>query len=248
MKRLARPPAPARFDRSDAERREQLVTWYTETRQVDRWNSREQNTKPVRDALHAMSSGRCAWCERALESGWHVEHFLPRQEFPWLCYCWENLLPACAGCNHAKRRWQLPDALKNRTLIDPVLADSMSGEPYDPVAVLSAVEDRLVEPSIDDPIKHLEFQPADCTWHPHTPAGRTTINKLFADRTYNERMQSISVLANEYVNGKISEPAVHAMLALNGHDTIFALLVDYWRSFTPAPAGAAPPTPRRPPN
>lgn len=178
-----------------------------------------------------MSTGRCAWCEAPLERSWHVEHYLPREHFPLLQYCWANLLPSCSGCNTAKRTWKAPQELKDRRLLDPVLIGYSDGQPYDSAVVLPSFDDRPIEPTVDDPAKHLQFQPADCTWRAITPVGQCTIEKLFADKSYNNTMQSISVLAQEYAFGASSDRAVQETLKLIGHETLFETLVAYWRTF-----------------
>lgn len=232
MKRLQRPPAPPRFDRTNASQRAEIRAWYA-GKPDDHWNYKVGGKCPARDSLQAMSAGCCAWCERRLEKTWHVEHYLPRKEFPWLQYCWENLLPSCSDCNHAKRTVRVT-ARTSGTWIDPVLVGHQEGEPYEPVTALATIEDRLIEPSVDDPDVHLRFQPADCTWHDRSPVGYRTIEKLFSDRSYNERIQGISDLARDRAFGTASEELARTMLGLLGHETLYATLLAYWRSFTPA--------------
>lgn len=235
MKRLQRPAAPPRLDRSDPTRLARIREWYAADPR-DHWNDREQGVAPVPKALRGMSNERCAWCERALDDNFKVEHYLPRKYFPWLAFQWENLLPACGRCNAAKHTW-CPAPLKARPLIDPALVDQREGEVYDPAAVLPSIEDRLLEPSIDDPPEHLRFQPSDCTWKPLTAAGKRTALRFFADDTYNEHIQKVSALARDHALGEMSEQAVAHILELIGHETLFTTLTEYWRSFV-APASA----------
>ncbi len=187
----------------------------------------------MRVVLRAMSGNRCAWCEAALGDAMEVEHYLPVSAFPWLRYCWENLLPACGGCNGAKRTWH-PAELRGRAFIDPVLASVREGEPYEPHEALARVEDRLVEPATDDPGLHLEFLPSDCTWKGLSPIGERTIGKLFSDRSRNDHMQRLSELARGFAMERTADAVVRLYLDLHGHETAFGALLAYWRSFYPS--------------
>ncbi|GAB3124137.1 retron Ec78 anti-phage system effector HNH endonuclease PtuB [Novispirillum itersonii] len=82
--------------------------------------------------LDRMQQGRCAYCERDLESGKrHIEHFRARSMAPELTFAWENLFGSCqsqGSCGHYK------DA---------------EGKPYEP-------ED-LIKPDAEDPEHFLVF-------------------------------------------------------------------------------------------
>lgn len=240
MKRLQRPAAPARFDGANSEAAVRLQQWYGEDPH-DHWNDEVRGAHPIRDALRAMSGDRCAWCEAALGSGLEVEHYLPKTSFPWLRYCWQNLLPACRECNGSKRAWY-PESLAGKTLLDPVLAKTHNGECYDPCIALAKIEDRLIEPTVDDPQKHLAFQLADCTWKATSAVGKRTVAKLFSDKSRNERMQRLSELACGLAKDRASDETIETYLALHGYETAFRALLAYWRSFYPAPATTTPVT------
>ena len=240
MKRLQRPSAPARFDRTNADACVRLRQWYLESTR-DHWNDEERGAQPVRDALRAMSADRCAWCEDALGGSLEVEHYLPKSRFPQLKYCWDNLLPACGTCNGAKLTWH-PRALVEKKLIDPVLATVHEGECYDPRATLRLVDDRLIEPAVDDPAEHLTFQPEDCTWRPRSKIGTRTIERLFSDKSHNARMQRLSELAMGFARDRTSDETIGKYLSLHGRETTFRVLLDYWRGFfSPARASVATP-------
>jgi uncharacterized protein (TIGR02646 family) len=62
----------------------------------------------VQHALRQLFHAKCAYCESNLGDSLEVEHFRPKggvTEDPlhagywWLAHSWENLLPACPGCN-----------------------------------------------------------------------------------------------------------------------------------------------------
>jgi uncharacterized protein (TIGR02646 family) len=55
----------------------------------------------LRAALAAAADHKCAYCEGAAPRP-QVDHVLPKQGHPDLAFSLDNLLPACAACNHAK--------------------------------------------------------------------------------------------------------------------------------------------------
>jgi hypothetical protein len=105
------------------------------------------------------------------------------------------------------------------------------GESYVPAAVLAKIEDRLLEPTIDDPQAHLEFSPSSEAWLAHTRVGEWTVRKLFSDRSYGERMQRLSELARGWARDGTSEEVVRLTLNLLGYETVMLALIGYWRSF-----------------
>ena len=113
----------------------------------------------VRSALRKIHHGKCAFCESLLPqtTAGHVEHFRPKGEvqqdvgkplmkpgYYWLAYDWSNLLLACEWCNsRAKRRlFPLDDESKRcRSHRQKITRES-------PL---------LLDPSKDEPTKHLTF-------------------------------------------------------------------------------------------
>jgi uncharacterized protein (TIGR02646 family) len=63
------------------------------------------------DALKSETAHKCAYCESAVEAiTWsHVEHILPRSEFPELVVEWSNLTIACPKCNNYKQDYYVAD-------------------------------------------------------------------------------------------------------------------------------------------
>jgi hypothetical protein len=230
MRRLARPTPPVRIDATREDGGQRLRDWYAAPPR-DRWNDKERGESPVREALRAMSGDRCAWCEAPLGKSLEVEHYLPQEHFPWLRYCWANLLPACGPCNGAKLTWH-PEALAGRVFIDPCLQGVCDGELYVPAAVLAKIDDRLLEPTLDDPQVHLEFSPPNGTWLARTHVGDRTLRKLFSDRSYVNHIQKLSEIVRGLVRDKVSEETLRLYLDLHGHETVVRALLEYWRGFS----------------
>jgi len=76
------------------------------------WNIPVKNkTYRIRDMvlpiLLDMTKHHCAFCDFYPLSSeiypTHIEHFYPKSRYPEKAYLWDNLYPACFGCNNKKR-------------------------------------------------------------------------------------------------------------------------------------------------
>ena len=126
---------------------------------------------PVKDALNLTFHFKCAYCESffGATQPLDVEHFRPKSGvrvgdeliwgvYFWLAASWGNLLPSCTDCNR-ERRQTLPDGTKQtlgKANQFPISSEAKraakEGE--------ERVEGRLlIHPSLDDPSKHLVFEP-----------------------------------------------------------------------------------------
>lgn len=66
---------------------------------------RERIPKDIRDEVHAMFGGNCAYCGCELKKGWHVDHVVPVAVGG--VDGIENLMPACPPCNNFKTSFTL---------------------------------------------------------------------------------------------------------------------------------------------
>jgi uncharacterized protein (TIGR02646 family) len=59
----------------------------------------------LRDVLHQLFRGKCAYCEApySVTGSLEVEHYRPKSVYYWLAADWSNLLPSCNHCNNRKR-------------------------------------------------------------------------------------------------------------------------------------------------
>lgn len=230
MKRLTRGAPPAYIDRDDDDARKRLQRWYRANSKTTHWNDKRGATQPVREAVSALSGDRCAWCEAALGTRLHVEHYLPQEHFANLRFCWENFLPSCEACNRAKKTW-IPKELEGSPLLDPVLAtaESTDGIPYEPAAVLGPITDRFLEPTLDDPADHLAFEPAALAFSTKTLIGKRTA-ALFTDKSWATLFGKLFRIAEKHLD-PASEPQLQTSLAMIGHETIVRTIIAYLRSF-----------------
>lgn len=96
--------------------------------------------KKVREAVYQKYGGHCAYCGKEIEyKDMQVDHLIPVQRERFGKYteeqikCFENYMPSCRRCNHAKRSYSLegfrkfieeiPRKLKERNYIYKVGLD-----------------------------------------------------------------------------------------------------------------------------
>lgn len=185
----ARGPAPNPLGDSDDEKATRQG-WYADLYKMDkagrptkdikdRWNREEKGKKVIRDAVRALSTGECAWCgARVAGSALTVDHYLPKDLFPRLAYCWANYLPACQPCNNRKKT-DKPEGLGPDTRHDPALD---ADDAYDPEHFLPTLSNRLIEPTVDDPAGHLRFDFGVAVYQAKTDIGTRTLKRFFNEK------------------------------------------------------------------
>ncbi len=95
----------------------------------------------IKKALVEMFCGKCAYCEAKIthiDYG-DIEHFRPKDMYPLLAVEWENLLFACGVCNGAE----------------------FKGTKF---PLNNANEPLLLNPCVDEPNEHLEFEFDEMTY------------------------------------------------------------------------------------
>jgi uncharacterized protein (TIGR02646 family) len=153
--------------------------------------------RAVRKALEAMASGRsrCMYCEDSL--GTDIEHFYPKARYPLKAFSWPNHLLACSHCNSNLKRDQFPFYRRRPALIDP---------------------------SVDEPAKHLAFLPSTGEFHAIDHKGGKSIevfglNDAAPPRKLPEARKGaflkLQLLLEEYENCLVQGDASGADLAKN---------------------------------
>jgi len=93
-----------------------------------------------------------------------------------------------------------------------------------------AAADRLVEPSFDNPDDHLEFNPEIPGYKSKTNIGRITNTRFFCRREVVEGWVKLSTFIRELVVEDISDAAIQALVALQGHSFVCAKFLAYWQA------------------
>ncbi|CAN7514639.1 hypothetical protein [Mesorhizobium caraganae] len=134
----------------------------------------------VKKRLEALFHGKCAYCESlyASQAPVDVEHYRPKAAvdgdpnhpgYWWLAMEWTNLLPSCIDCNR-RRKQKTPEALNDVALLyRTMLTGKMDCFPVQGTRVsveagnIDFEEPLLLDPTRDDPERHLQFVLAEGT-------------------------------------------------------------------------------------
>src|SRR4051812_37435873 len=149
--------------------------------------------KEQRLSIFKLFHGKCAYCETPLAPGQRfgdLDHYRPKgrvadrngklvfvngKQHPgyfWLAYQWMNLLPCCAACN---RPGTDPDGLKSGKWFKFPVAGSYAISSTDD---LQREQPLLLNPYVDNPDEHLEFDLKTGVVGPKTSRGEVTIGVL----------------------------------------------------------------------
>jgi len=89
-----------------------------------RWNTTckdDDGISIIRKQLLKMSNSSCAYCGKKIgNSSLDVDHYLPLSQFPYIAYCWDNLIPACKACNQSSKRDFFPSSLKKIKIVEDI--------------------------------------------------------------------------------------------------------------------------------
>ncbi len=123
--------------------------------------------KSVLSELTALYNGKCAYCETKT-TDLQIDHYRPKDKYPWLANEWSNLLPVCEDCNNAKRN-KFP--IDNRK-VEP---ENKNAE------ILIKEEPIIINPEIDTAENHFYFNKGGLIYG-HTNRGRKTVDILDLNR------------------------------------------------------------------
>lgn len=125
---------------------------------VHNWDAvTAQDKQAIRTSLEQLQGNRCAYCESAVYSDSHIEHFRRKNilHFPELTFEWSNLFLSCNSqkhCGHYK--------------------DRPSVTPYDPAS--------LVKPDDDDPDAFFYFHSSG---EVRARSGLSSVQQIRSDET-----------------------------------------------------------------
>lgn len=160
MKRLVRPPLSTAATAFLQGRTVRVTAAKNRHAMVRRLWRRQQNKafREVRAVLAQMAPGvqHCMYCENS--EGTDIDHFRPKRRYPRLAFRWDNYLLACSGCNSNQKRDRFPR--------DPATGRRL-----------------LLDPTRDDPRRHLTLSPSTGLYAPRTPRGATSIDVFGLNRT-----------------------------------------------------------------
>ena len=120
------------------------------------WTAARQERRGIREQLVQMAPGieRCMYCGD--NRGTDIDHFEPIKELPTGTFEWLNHLLACSTCNSNQKRDSFPRDESGAAL--------------------------LLDPTRDDPVKHLRLILRMGDYRPLTPQGRASIEVFGLNR------------------------------------------------------------------
>ncbi len=240
MKKIDRLPPPDCLDNSLPNTRKKKREFYRNLRDPDgrirpRWNTTckdEDGISRIRAQLLRMSHYCCAYCGKHIEDGeMDVDHYLPSSQFPYLAYCWENFLPACGYCNQNTKAGFTPNSLQGKRIVEDIIADSyLYDYVYDKDRLLGQIvqDDRLIEPTFDDPEEHVEFNPEFFFYTAKTPIGHITISKFFIHKEVAQRWEKISMFIRELVLEETPKEIILHYIRVHSYEYVCLKFYEYW--------------------
>jgi uncharacterized protein (TIGR02646 family) len=212
----------------------------------------DRNKKPrIRTTLLEMSDSCCAYCGRKIKlEEMDVEHFLPKEAFPYLAYCWENYLASCKPCNQYIKRDFVPESFKKRLLKDinidkfipknavqETLKANLSTqladyEYFDKSVILENCQDRIIDPSFDNPNEHLKFDVLS-GYEGLTDIGKIT-KSLFFEENFADDLANISKSIFDLINGGHAAPWEYIQehfISRFGYEFYYRAYYAYWKPF-----------------
>jgi hypothetical protein len=164
-----------------------------------------------------------------------VDHYLPSSDFPYLAYCWDNLLPTCKRCNQNIKSDFCPKSLTGKKIVEQILSDQFEHDLiYDKAYLLTSIakDDRLIEPTFDNPEEHLEFNPEFYFYESKTQIGEITIVKFFQHKEVIEEWEKLSQFIHTLVLKMKDQLAVLEILKLytelHGQEYVCFKFYEYW--------------------
>ena len=163
------------------------------------WKIKDALYKRMRDVIFTAYFGKCGYCEAKIKADQpgDVEHYRPKRAvsdenwkvamvadgqggvkkhpgYYWLAYDWTNLLPSCAKCNRPTKVGNVRVGKGDRF---PVMKGWASS------AAEVAVEKPLfLHPVLDNPARHLTFDPATGVLGWKTRRGKACVELLGLNR------------------------------------------------------------------
>ena len=204
-----------------------------------RWNNTCKEgglISKIRLTLLDMSNKTCVYCGVRIDnSSMDVDHYLPSSEFPYLAYCWNNLLPTCKRCNQNMKSDFCPNSLVGKKIVEPILEEHFEHDLiYDKTHLLRTIakDDRLIEPTYDNPKAHLEFNPEFYFYEAKTKIGELTIVKFFKHKElickWEKLSQFIHALVQKIQDEQVILETLKLYIALHGQEYVCLKFYEYW--------------------
>ena len=240
MRKLKRLPSPDCLNNEIEKSSTDKISFYKDLRYKDkiisRWNTLSKDTdgiSKIRKQLYKMSDGYCAYCGDLISiEEMDVDHYLPSSKYPYISYCFDNYLPSCKKCNQKIKRAFVPEALKDKSIVESIISDTYSYDfIYDKENLLDNVckKHRLIDPSYDDPEDHLIFNSEFYFYDHKTPIGKVTADMFFNKRKeVAEKYEQLSLFIKDLVNAGFGIEMIRHFIKLRGYEYVCLKFYEHW--------------------
>lgn len=234
MKKITRQPKHQRITIDKIENYKRLYNPKGEV--IARWNY--ESNKILKEELLKMSNNECVYCGKKISlSNLDVEHFLPKAEFPYLAYSYLNLLPSCKTCNQNLKKSKYPLSLETvrDKLGESYLVGNIEGitiSPFNKNILFNRTNDRIVDPSFDNPEEHLKFNPETCEYTVvnNSSIGKESKEMFFREnKEYLDELQVLSTLVSTMVlEGNSETTILDNLVKTTGFSHHIKTFYEYW--------------------
>ncbi len=204
-----------------------------------RWNTTCKEgglVSQIRRTLLKMSNQTCVYCGIKIDnSSLDVDHYLPSSVFPYLAYCWDNLLPTCKRCNQNIKSDFCPQSLVGKKIVEQILKERVEADLiYDKASILSSIAqyDRLIEPTYDNPTEHLEFNPEFYFYESKTKIGELTRVKFFMHKEviceWEKLSHFVQALVQKIQDKQLILETLRLYIELHGQEYVCLKFYEYW--------------------
>jgi uncharacterized protein (TIGR02646 family) len=244
MNKIHRLPEPDCLNDQIAESKQKKIQFYQDLRDSSgkikpRWNSTCKEgglVSKIRLTLLEMSNHCCAYCGVKIDNtSMDVDHYLPSSEFPYLAYCWDNLLPTCKKCNQNMKSDFCPQSLRTKKIVEQILSEQLEHDLiYDKAYLLSSIaqDDRLIEPSYDNPEEHLAFNPEFYFYESRTKIGSVTNVKFFKHKEvaceWEKLSRFVRALVQQIQDQQLILETLKLYTELHGQEYVCMKFYEYW--------------------
>ncbi len=242
MRKIKRIPPPDCLNNGIEKSKRKNIGFYEKLRDSNgnvrpRWNTtckKGEKVSKIRTTLLEMSNDSCVFCGLRIDNpNLTVDHYLPLSNFPYLAYCWENLLPTCKNCNQNVKGDFTPNSLAHKKVVEKIVSDKFEHDyVYDKAHLLTEIAraDRLIDPTFDDPDEHLTFNPEFYFYEGKTRIGKLTEKKFFNRKRKEiaEKWESISLFIKKLVLDDASEDRIYHFISLYGYEYVCLKFYEHW--------------------
>lgn len=125
----------------------------------------------------------------------------------------------------------MPASLRGKRIVEPCLREHQDHDfIFDKPHLFGEVarDDRMIDPSFDDPSAHLEIVTDIPSYRSKSQLGEITYARLLHRREIAQRLERVRTAARVVVERQLSEEDVQAFAMVSTHPSLFRQFAAYW--------------------